>query len=63
MAQQGHRGLYPDMSLAVIGENCQKKNRVGMEVQSLQVVVAKKEKKNSEKGGTRPAAMALTKTR
>ena len=38
MAQQGHRGLYPNVSLAIVGEDRQKKNRVGVEVQSLQVV-------------------------
>ena len=44
MAQQGHRGPYPNMSLAVVGENRQEKNRVGVEVQSLQVVLVKNNK-------------------
>ena len=62
MAQQGHRGPYPNMSLVVVGENCQEKNRVGMEVQSLQVVMVEHGKEELEKGGTKPAVMALTKS-
>ena len=50
MAQQGHRGPYPNMSLAVVGENRQEKNRVGMEVQSLQVVMAENRKEELGKG-------------
>ena len=60
--QQGHRRPHPDMSLAVVGENRQEKNRVGMEVQSLQVVMVENRKEELRKGGTRPAAMALMKS-
>ena len=44
MAQQGHRGLYPDVSLIVVRKNRQEKNRVGVEMQSLQVVLAENSK-------------------
>ena len=50
MAQQGHRGPYPNMSLAVVGEYLQEKNRVGMEVQSLQVVMVENRKEELRKG-------------
>ena len=40
VAQQGHRGFHPYMSLTIVGEDRQKKDGVGMEVQSLKVVVA-----------------------
>ena len=40
VAQQGHRGLHPNMSLAIVSENRQEKKRVGVEMQSLQVVLA-----------------------
>ena len=40
MAQQDHRGLYPDMTLTEVSKNRQEKNRVGVEMQSLQVVLA-----------------------
>ena len=49
MAQQGHRGLYPNVSLTIVGENRQEKNRVGVEVQSLQVVLAKNSKEELRK--------------
>ena len=39
MAQQGHRGLHTNMSFAILGENRQEKDRVGVEMQSLQVVL------------------------
>ena len=38
------------MSLTVVGENRQEKNRVGMEVQSLQVVMAENRKEELGKG-------------
>ena len=38
------------MSLTVVGENRQEKNRVGMEVQSLQVVMAENRKEELRKG-------------
>ena len=38
------------MSLAIIGENCQKKNRVGVEVQSLKVVMAEDGEEELRKG-------------
>ena len=38
------------MSLAVVGENRQEKNRVGMEVQSLQVVMVENRKEELRKG-------------
>ena len=44
MTQQGHRGLYPDVSLIVVSKNHQEKNGVGVEVQSLQVVLAENSK-------------------
>ena len=37
------------MSLTIVGENRQEKNRVGVEVQSLQVVLAKNSKEELEK--------------
>ena len=37
------------MSLTIVGEDRQKKNRVGVEVQSLQVVQAKNSKEELEK--------------
>ena len=62
MVQQGHRRPHPDMSLAVVGKNCQEKNGVGMEVQGLQIVMVKNRKEELGKGGTRPAVMVLTKS-
>ena len=50
VTQQGHRGLYPNASLTIIGKNRQKENKVGVEVQSLQVVLAKN---NEEELGKR----------
>ena len=50
------------MSLTIIGEDCQKKDRVGMEVQSLKVIVVEDREEELKKGGTRPATMALTKS-
>ena len=50
------------MSLTVVGENRQEKNGVGMEVQGLQIVMVKNRKEELGKRGTRPAAMALTKS-
>ena len=44
VTQQGHKGLYPDVSLTVVSKNRQEKNRVGVEMQSLQVVVAENSK-------------------
>ena len=49
MAQQGHSGLYPNVSLTIVGENRQEKNRVGVEVQSLQVLQAKNNKEEHGK--------------
>ena len=51
MAQQGHRRPHPDMSLAVVGENRQEKNGVGMEVQGLQIVMVKNGKEELGKRG------------
>ena len=51
MVQQGHRGPYPNMSLAVVGENRQEKNGVGMEVQGLQIVMVKNGKEELGKRG------------
>ena len=45
------------MSLAVIGEDCQKEDRVGVEVQCLTVIMAEDGKEE-----LRPATMALTKS-
>ena len=38
------------MSLTIVGEDCQKKDGVGMEVQSLNIVVAKDREEELEKG-------------
>ena len=37
------------MSLAIVGENCQEKNRVGVEMQGLQVVLVKNSKEELKK--------------
>ena len=50
------------MSLAVIGEDCQEKDGVGVEMQSLKVIMAEDREEELKKGGTRPATMALTKS-
>ena len=44
VAQQGHRGLHPNVSLTIVSKNRQEKNRVGVEVQSLQVVLVENSK-------------------
>ena len=35
VAQQGHLGLHPNMCFAIISKDCQEKDGVGMEMQSL----------------------------
>ena len=49
------------MSLAIVGENRQEKDRVGVEMQSLQVVLAENSKEELRERRHRPATMALTK--
>jgi len=61
MAKERHGGHNAQVRLAVVGEDGQEEDRVGMEMQRLQPVVVEDFIKKSEKGGTNPTAALLEK--
>ena len=59
--QQCHGRHHAQVRLAIVGEDRQDKNGVGMEMQRLQPEVVEDLQKESRKGGTNPGAMLLVK--
>ena len=61
MAKQRHGRYHAQVCLAVVGEDGQEEDRVGMEMQRLQPVMGKDLIEEVGEGGTCPAMMLLMK--
>ena len=61
VAQKSHGRHHAEVRFAVVGEDGQEKNGVGMKMQRVQPVVAKDLVEEVREGGTNPSAIALMK--
>ena len=61
MAQQSHGRHHAEVRLAVVGEDRQEKNQVGMKMKGLQPVMAEDGVEEVGEGGTNLAMMLLMK--